>query len=234
MSVSAVNDQFVAQDLQNNEFDYRPMPVIVPVSVALGVLSASALLGVVGILIGLIGVGVGISAVFTIRRGEGMYSGSWAAWVGMLLSLTFAIVGISSQVYAFQTEVPDGYRRISFSQDISAKGFSVVEGQSGLHPEVADLVGKKIFLKGYMYPQRQTEDLTEFLLLKDTGECCFGGQPSPTDMILIQMKKGTADYSQGRMAVAGTLALTRDTTPEGLEPVYALEAIHCERSRSAF
>jgi len=234
MSVSAVNDQFVAQDLQNNEFDYRPMPVIAPVSVALGVLSASSLLGIVGILIGLIGLGVGIAAVSTIRRGDGMYSGSWAAWLGLTLSAGFALAGISSQVYAFQTEVPDGYRRISFSQDISAKGFQVAEGKTGLHPDVSELLDQKIFLKGYMYPQRQTEDLVEFLLLKDTGECCFGGQPNPTDMILVQMAKGTADYSAGRMAVAGTLKLTRDTTPEGLEPVYALEAVHCERSRSAF
>lgn len=235
MSTTVANQKFVALDLQATEFDYRPTPVIVPVSVALGVLSASSLLGVVGILIALIGVGVGGAAVWAVRSGEGMYSGLWGAVAGLILSLVFALVGITSQVYAYRTEVPEGYRRVSFSQDISAKGFQVTEGKLGLHPDVAALMDQQVFLKGYMYPQRQTQGLLEFLLLKDTGECCFGGQPNPTDMILVQMKNpGGVNYSQGRVAVAGKLKLTSNTTPEGLQPVYALEAIRCERSRSAF
>ena len=225
----------VAQDLQAAEFDYRPTPVIVPIAVALGVLSSSSLLGVVGILIGLIGTVVGVLAAVKVYRSAGMYSGKWAALLALLLSGFFTVFGIGSQVHAFNTEVPEGYRRVSFSQEISAKGFLVNEGRMVLHPEVEQLLEEPIFLKGYMYPQRQTKDLQEFLLLKDTGECCFGGQPNPTDMILVQMQGDTrADYSQGRVAVAGVFKLTSDTTPEGLQPVYALEAIRCERSRSAF
>lgn len=225
----------VALDLQTAEFDYRPTPVIVPIAVALGVLSASSLLGVIGILISLIGTITGFFAILKVRSGEGMFSGMWGAVAGLVLSLGFALVGITSQVYAYQTEVPEGFRRVSFSQDISAKGFQVTEGKFGLHPDVSELLDQNIFLKGYMYPQRQTQGLMEFLLLKDTGECCFGGQPNPTDMILVQMQNPQgANYSQGRVAVAGTLKLTKNTTPEGLQPVYALEAVKFERSRSAF
>ncbi len=235
MSTTAINSNIMAQDLQTNEFDYRPMPVIVPISVALGVLSSSSLLGVVGIVIAIIGSLTSLMALWTVKRSEGAYSGTWAAVVAFLLSGGFAVYGISYQFYAYQTEVPPGYRRVSFSQEISARGFQVQEGKLGLHPEVEPLVDQKIFLKGYMYPQRQTQGLMEFLLLKDTGECCFGGQPNPTDMILVQMKnENGVNYSPGRVAVAGTFKLTRETTPEGLQPVYALEADHWERSRSAF
>jgi hypothetical protein len=231
----AAKPKVVALDLQAAEFDYRPTPIIVPICVTLGVLSVSSLLGVVGILIALIGTVTGVFAVLKVRSGEGMFSGMWGALAGFVMSLGFALVGITSQVYAYQTEVPEGFRRVSFSQDISAKGFQVTEGKFGLHPDVAELLDQKVFLKGYMYPQRQTQGLMEFLLLKDTGECCFGGQPNPTDMILVQMQNPQgANYSQGRVAVAGTFKLTKNTTPEGLQPVYALEVVKFERSRSAF
>lgn len=235
MSTTVLNQNFVAQDLQVDEFHYRPTPVIVPIAIALGVLSSSTLVGIVGIFIALIGFVVGLMAIWTVFRSEGAYSGLWGAWAGFLLSACFAVVGISSQVYAYNTEVPEGYQRVSFSQEISAKGFQVEQGKLGLHPDVEKLVGEKIFLKGYMYPQRQTHGLREFLLLKDTGECCFGGQPNPTDMILVEVKdEAGVTYSSGRVAVAGTFKLTRETTPEGLQPVYALETDHWERSRSAF
>ncbi|MBV09741.1 DUF3299 domain-containing protein [Rubinisphaera sp.] len=235
MSTMAPDTTFTPQDLQSNEFDYRPTPVIVPVAVVLALVSASSLLGIVGVILAVIGFVVSLVAVWTITMSDGAYSGKWAALVAMVLSLGFGIAGMGSQIYAYSVEVPEGYRRTSFSQEISAKGFAVEEGKIGLHPDVAKLVDKPIFLKGYMYPQRQTKGLSQFLLLKDTGECCFGGQPKATDMILIKMQdEAGADYTQSRVAVAGTLKLTSDTTPEGLQPVYSIEAVKCERSRSAF
>jgi len=235
MSSIASDNTLQYQDFQSNEFDYRPTPVIVPVAIVLALVSASSLLGVVGIIIAFLGMIVSLFAVNLVVRSDGAYSGKWPALIALVLSFGFGIAGVGSQIYAYSTEVPEGYRRTSFSQEISAKGFAVHEGQMALHPDVARLMDQQIFLKGYMYPQRQTEGLSEFLLLKDTGECCFGGQPKPTDMILVKMKTSEgATYRQGRVAVAGTLRLTTDTTPEGLQPVYALEAIKCERSRSAF
>ncbi|MCA8987136.1 MAG: DUF3299 domain-containing protein [Planctomycetaceae bacterium] len=235
MATAPADVRLVSQDLQGMEFDYRPTPVIVPIAMVLALVSASSLLGIVGVILAVIGMLISSVALWTILRSDGAYSGRWVATGAFLLSLTFGIAGMSLQAYAFSTEVPEGFRRVSFSQEISAKGFTVENGRMGLHPDVARMVDQPIFLKGYMYPQRQTEGLTEFLLLKDTGECCFGGQPKPTDMILVKMKTPEgATYRQGRVAVAGVLKLTSDTTPEGLQPVYALEAIQCEGSRSAF
>ena len=235
MSTVTMQDTVVPQDLRSNEFDYRPMPVLVPISLALAVVSSSALLGIVGVFIAILAAILSISALVVIARADGMYSGRIMAIIALVLSGLFGSLGIASQIYAFKTEVPEGYRRVSFARDISAKGFPIQEGQPTLHPDVAALIDKKIFLKGYMYPQAQKKGLHQFLLLKDTGECCFGGQPKPTDMILVKMQnENGANYRTGRVAVAGTLRLTKDRTPEGLQPIYALEAIRCERSRSAF
>lgn len=235
MSSVSMQNSVVAQDLQSGEFDYRPTPVLVPIGLALAVVSAFALLGAIGIVIAFIAVVVSLSGLLVIARSEGMYGGRVMGIIAFVVSLTFGMLGVVSQVYAFNTEVPEGYTRVSFARDVSAKGFVFEDGKYALHPDVAALIEKNIFLKGYMYPQRQKEGLRQFLLLKDTGECCFGGQPKPTDMILIKMKqeKG-ARYRTGRVAVSGTLKLTKDRTPEGLQPIYALEAIRCERSKSAF
>ncbi|MBL4883186.1 MAG: hypothetical protein JKY95_01450 [Planctomycetaceae bacterium] len=235
MSTVTTHNTIVAQDLQSGEFNYRPTPVLVPVGLALAIVSSSALLGAVGIVIAIIAVCVSLSSLLVIARSDGMYSGRVMSVVALAISFTFATLGTVSQVHAFNTEVPDGYRRVSFARDISSKGFVFENGQYALHPDVAAMIDQKIFFKGYMYPQRQTKGLRQFLLLKDTGECCFGGQPKATDMILVKVEneKGT-NYRTGRVAVAGTLRLTKDKTPEGLQPIYALEAIRCERSKSAF
>jgi len=235
MSAVSLQGSDLAQDLRANEFDYRPTPVLVPVGLALAVVSSSALLGIVGVAIAIIAILVSLCSLYVIARSNGMYSGRIMGVVSLILSFLFGVVGIYSQVHAFRTEVPDGYRRVSFAHDISSKGFVLKNGKYALHPDVANMIDHKIFLKGYMYPQRQKKELRQFLLLKDTGECCFGGQPKPTDMILVKVlkEKGTS-YRTGRVAISGTLRLTKDRTPEGLQPIYALEAIRCERSKSSF
>lgn len=218
------------------EFDYKPTPIIAPVSLVLGLISATALLGLFGILIAAISTIVGLIAWWMIARSDGTYSGGLIAKTGFAASILFFLSGTSFAVYNYQTEVPEGFERVSFSQDISAKGFLVKDGVGALHPDVEKLIDQKIFLKGYMYPQRTTVGLQQFLLLKDTGECCFGGQPKQTDMILVRMQDGqTVDYRQGRVSVAGHLRLlTQHRTSEGLEPVYALDGVHFSRSMSAF
>ena len=51
-----------------------------------------------------------------------------------------------------------------------------------------ELDGKKVFIKGYMYPSSQMTGIREFVLCRDNGTCCFGGQPRLTDMIRVKLK----------------------------------------------
>ena len=57
------------------------------------------------------------------------------------------------------------------------------------------LDGQRIFIKGYMYPTKELEGLNSFLLVKDTGQCCFGGNPAITDMIMVTMERMRARRS---------------------------------------
>jgi hypothetical protein len=216
-------------------FDYRPMPALAPVSGVFGVCGLIAFLGLFGILLAVVGVVVSLLAVWQIARAKGALSGRWVALAGLLLSIVSAVGGTSVQVYAYSHEVPEGFQRVSFSEEISGKGFVVEEGAQKVHPEIEALVGKSIFLKGFMYPTGEELGLTRFLLLKDSGECCFGGQPALQDMIGVKMAPGkTVDYEQGRVAIAGKFMLNAQYQGGSLEPVFLLEAEHFSRAQTSF
>jgi hypothetical protein len=218
-----------------NEFQYKPVPMLAPVSMFLGMASAVALLGLLGIWFAFLGVILGFLALRQIRRSEGELGGKWLAATGSVLSLTFFLSGTTLHAYTYATEVPDGYRRISFADDIAKKPFVVEDGQMQIHPDVRSLAGQQVFFKGYMYPTRETENLTSFILVKDNGQCCFGGQPQLTDMVLVNMRDGlSGDYHTGLVSVAGVLRL-RDMSEGGdLSPVYELEGTHFTVARTSF
>jgi len=75
--------------------------------------------------IGLIGIVVGAVCILRLRKFRGEYGGMWLAVSGFLMSLVFfaSIAGIWA--YGYRTEVPEGYRRLNFTEDVSNKGFVV-------------------------------------------------------------------------------------------------------------
>jgi hypothetical protein len=174
----------------------------------------------------LVGIVLAFVAYFQVSRSRGDLSGGGLALGSLILMLLMFLGFGASHVIAYTTEVPDGYERINFTTDISQKGFETVGGRMAIHPDVAKLANKPIYLKGYMYPFRETHGLKSFVLCKDTGECCFGGKPKPTDMILINMTDDQAvNYQDKRLVgVAGILRVEPKTIDEsGLTPVYQMD-----------
>lgn len=215
----------VGSDFPGDDFSYRPMPAMVPVSMAFTVLSCLALMSDILLVVPLIGIVIAFVAYFQVSRSQGNLSGGGLA-IGSLVVMLLMFLGFGTMhVHAYTTEVPVGFERKNFTSDISLKGLQTVGGQIGVHPDVAALANKPIYLKGYMYPFRETHGLKSFVLCKDMGECCFGGQPKPTDMILINMVDGkTVNYQEKRLVgVAGTLRVEPKLDETGLTPVYQLD-----------
>lgn len=229
----------VAADLRvDDEFDYKPIPVLSPVSLILGLASLVVFVTSFGIIIGAIGAILGFLCFLSSVRNRSEIGGFRMTVVGLLLCLTTSVYGSAKLAYDYSTEVPDGFQRVSFSNDIAEKGFipKYIAGQTtkDYHPDVKALHGEKIFLKGYMYPTRQTEDLTEFILAKDNGDCCFGGEPKTTDMILVKMNKPLAvDFTEKQVSIAGEFH-TSPNHSEGLTQVYEMKASHFSISKTAF
>ena len=216
------------------DFDYKPIPVSAPVSAVLGLCSLVAFLpavGVVGFLIATAGLATAFTAWRTIRAQDA--AGLWMAALGALLSLAGLAGGATYHAVAFASELPPGHTRLDFNNDIARKAVAPTGGYS---EAIKRLDGEKIFLKGYMYPDPsgQVEDLNAFIFVKDSGECCFGGKPQLTDMIRVDMKGATADFSPGLVSVAGTFDLRPEGGRQDLDPMFRIDATQAGPARTSF
>jgi hypothetical protein len=176
----------------------------------------------------LIGIVMSLRALAAIRRHPDQYTGAPLAKIGLALALLFLISGVGYGGFIYATEVPDGYERISFAEmkpdELQERGGVIVP------PEIAELEGKKIFIKGYMRPDSVTvqRGIDRFLLVRDNNQCCFGDMSKLKyyDQILVAMVGDKrVDYSQGVYRIGGTLHIEPEyAAPGAPKPVFSLKA----------
>jgi hypothetical protein len=180
---------------------YRALSTLAVVSCVLGVLSVLAFLDWSLAVIPFVGAFCGAVALRRIRANASELSGQGLAKIGLALSFLFFAGGWSLLTFEYMTEVPEGYERLSYAQlqpDADNPG-------KVIPPSAMDWNGKQVFIKGYMYPGAQDSGITTFILCRDNGDCCFGGQPKMTDRIQVKLKKPlTAKYHKGLRRLAGT------------------------------
>lgn len=216
----------VSRYYEQETFTYRTVPVIAVVGLVIALLSAVAIFVWIALPLCLVGLIVSTLALFVIRRNPEIHSGTFVALAGMILSASFLAGGIAYQIHTYNTEVPEGYERISFVQDISDKGFVTENGMTSIHPDVYELDGKQIFLKGFIYQTGKLKDLKSFLLVKDNQSCCFGANPAVTDRLGVVMQEDKLiDYKAGRVGIAGTFRLNPNFANSDLEPLYMLDGV---------
>lgn len=122
----------------------------------------------------LVGMFISFRSWARIRRESDQYTGAWIALSGLVLSFVFLVTGVAYGYYVYQTEVPDGYDRISFETlrptEQQERGGVLVP------PEVQALAGKRIFIKGFIRPGSAPvrTGIDRFLLVRDNNQCCFG------------------------------------------------------------
>lgn len=210
----------------SGEFDYKPVPVLAPLSLFLAVCASASFLSVYAVAIGVAAVITSVCCLVQIRRSPGELGGRKLTFAAFSLALLFSIGGSSWAGYVYATEVPEGAQRVSFSW-LSKQAPYYENGQIKVADAALDLDGQHVFIKGYMYPGRQMTGKTEFLLLKDTGQCCFGGQPKETDVIVVEMQDGkTVDHKELILvSVAGTFRVD-PVVKDGQSTLYRLEANH--------
>ena len=169
------------------DLDYVPVSPWAPIALCMGLLGLTGFLGFFGLYVAFFGIFVGVGAIKQIRSSAGFVKGTWMATVGLVLSICSFGLGSAKMSYDYKHEVPEGYQRVNFPKDVAEKQFVFLDGHRKLHPDVAALVGKKVYLKGFMWATRETEGLQQFILLKDNGECCFGGKPKAHDYIIVTL-----------------------------------------------
>jgi hypothetical protein len=172
----------------DGEFDYIPVSPWAPIALVMGGLSLTGFMGFFGLYVAAFSIFVGCAAVMRIRSGGGTVKGMWMACAGLILSTISLTGGSVKMAHAWSTEVPEGYRRVHFPSEIADHQFVYVGGRRKIPPAVAELVGKPLYIKGFMWATQATDGIPRFILLKDNGECCFGGKPKSHDFITVTLK----------------------------------------------
>jgi hypothetical protein len=133
-----------------------------------------------------------------VLTGRTLAIGSIAA--GILLFAT----GLWYQATVYARELPPGFERLNYAalQPGEGEPANVIPGSA------VKMNGRDVLLKGYMYPGKQQRGIRQFLLVRDQGDCCFGGNPKITDRVLVQIAdKGGIEYTARLRKIAGRFAI---------------------------
>lgn len=85
-----------------------------------------------------------------------------------------------------------------------------------LPADVASLDGQRIRIRGYILPSFQQEGITQFVLVRDNMECCFGPGAALYDCIVVRMVPGkSTNFSVRPVAVSGTFHVEELIGPDG-------------------
>jgi hypothetical protein len=134
--IATPTDATLAPDVAGaelNEFNYRPVPALVPVSGAFVLLSVAAFIWDVLVLVPVVSLGLSVMALRQIRRSPREWSGLTAATMFAVLSGAAAVGSVALHAYNYATELPAGFERVSFARDISERGLCRA-GWPGLGP----------------------------------------------------------------------------------------------------
>ena len=94
-----------------------------------------------------------------------------------------------------------------------------------LPARVTALERHAVRIRGYILPSFQQTGLTQFVLVRDNQECCFGPGAALHDCVVVRMRPGrTANFSIRPVAVAGTFRVEELRGPDGKHlAIYALD-----------
>ena len=101
-----------------------------------------------------------------------------------------------------------GIREISFDDIVFEMEEDTPFSQKLLPERVTSFVGQQIRIRGYILPSFQQTGLTQFVLVRDNMECCFGPGAALYDCVVVKMLPGrTAEFSIRPVAVTGTFGI---------------------------
>ncbi len=117
-----------------------------------------------------------------------------------------------------------GIREISFDDIVFEMDENAHFSKTLLPERVTSLVGQQIRIRGYILPSFQQTGLTQFVLVLDNLECCFGPGAALYDCIVVKMLSGrTAEFSIRPVAVTGIFGIKELKGPDGSHlAVYSL------------
>jgi hypothetical protein len=85
-----------------------------------------------------------------------------------------------------------------------------------LPEKIERLDGERIRIRGYILPSFQQNGITQFVLVRDNLQCCFGPGAALYDCILVEMTQGkSTSFTVRPVAVEGVFQIKPLTGPDG-------------------
>ncbi len=139
-------------------------------------------------------------ALRDIAARQPLLTGRSLAIAALVVSLGTLAASVAGHAHEYATELPEGFVRLSYADLQPAEG----EAASSVPDSALRMNGRDVLLKGYIYPGKQQQGLVQFLLVRDQGDCCFGGNPKITDRVLVQLADPAGiDFTPQLTKVAG-------------------------------
>jgi len=133
--------------------------------------------------------------------------------------------------------VEDGFIRLgydklsSFKYDVyevyseTNSGRALVKSDDVIPPQVKACDGKRVTVTGFVLPLRTRRGLvTEFLLLRDQGTCCFGAQAQINHFIRVKYPAGFKHGQPVPWKVSGTIRVGEIYIQGYLTGIYQMDA----------
>ena len=115
---------------------------------------------------------------------------------------------VSATGHRNQTSKPAKTQAISFDDIKFEMKTDDLFDRSMLTKKISDYEGKKIKIRGYILPSFKQDGLTQFVLVRDNMECCFGPGAALYDCVMVQMQSGTsASFSVRPVTVEGNFKI---------------------------
>ena len=200
--------------------DYRALSSAAVASLLIGLLGGVAFLSPYLAIFPFLGMVAGIWALIQVRRRSDELTGRGLAWIGVGLSAFCLFGGLATAAIIYATEMRPDHIRVSYVELQPAPGQQIP-------PRAFELDGQKVFIKGYMFPPSKNSGITQFLLVRDKGDCCFGGNPKITDRIQVRLTDGLrVAYHKGLYKLHGKfqVGVSDKAVDAGGEVFYHLEA----------
>lgn len=179
---------------------YRAVSGVAVASAALAALSPLAFVDWWLAAVPVLALVLGTVALGDIARRPGELTGRTLAIGGMCIAAVCLVAGLVRLTIVYRTELPPGFERLSYAMLQPAEG----DQPEGIPAAALALDGREVLLKGYMYPGDRPHGVVQFLLVRDQGDCCFGGNPTITDRVLVQLadQRGI-DFTSRLVKIAG-------------------------------
>jgi hypothetical protein len=184
---AARDDEFESHDAESSEdyANYRSLSPAAVVSCALGVGSFLAFFDWWLVAVPVAGIALGLFALRRIAARSDELTGRLPAAIGVAMA-TIGLVGGQARLWYIRiTELPPGHVRMSYV-DLQPPERSLIDVPDSAY----EFEGKRVLIKGYVLAGNRKDGIRSFILVRDKGDCCFGGNPKLTDRILVQLKPG--------------------------------------------